>query len=73
MFPPWDILLSERILSYGSMHSIVVVQSVGSELDCQIQALPLMTFSMLISLSLLICKMGMEIINYIYFMRLLQD
>ena len=53
MFPPWDVLLNERILSYGSVHSMcVVAQSVSSELDHQIQALPLITFGMLLSLFL---------------------
>lgn len=65
MFPPWDILLNERILSYGSVHSIcVVAQSISSELDHQIQALPLITFGMLLSLlSLLIYKIDKEIIT----------
>ena len=53
MFPPWDVLLNVRILSYGSVYSMcVVAQSVSSELDHQIQALSLITFGMLLSLFL---------------------
>lgn len=65
IFPPWDILLNERILSYGSIHSIcVVAQSISSKLDHQIQALPLITFGMLLSLlSLLTYKIDKETIT----------